>query len=490
MSERLRIPAVPRDHDELLATMEGYRTNDARWREGRCFSLVYFAGEAHERLLQRAHEKFFMENALNPMAFQSLKRMEAEVVQMTASMLHGPPGAVGTMTSGGTESLLMAVKAYRERARAKWPWIRTPEIVAPATIHVAVDKAAHYFGMRLRHARVNADGTVDVAAMRRLINRNTVMLAASAPQYPHGVLDPIGEIGALAEEKGLPLHVDACIGGFMLPWVERLGYPIAPFDFRVPGVTSISADLHKYGLAAKGASTVIYRDMSYLRHQFFAATDWPGGIYISPSALGTRPGGTIAAAWAAMMGLGEEGYLHHTRLAMEATTRMIAGVRAIEGLAVVGTPAGSIFAYRSVDRAVDLYAVADLMAARGWHIDRQQKPPTIHCTVTSQHLDHADAYVADLRACVAHVRSHPELRASGNAAMYGMMAKVPVRAFIKQSVLKVMETMYGPAGSNNDPMQSQNDGPVMAFVNRHADTVMGVLDRLESLRDRVSGGDR
>ena len=485
MTERMSIPSEGRAHDDVLATMDRYREGDARWRDGRCFSLVYFAGDAHERLLIEAHEKFFMENALNPMAFKSLKRMEAEVIQMTASMFNGPPSAVGTMTSGGTESILMAVKTYRNLARAKRPWVRSPEIVAPRTIHVAFDKAAHYFGLKLRHAPVDRDGRVDVDAMRKLINRNTVMLAASAPQYPHGVLDPIEEVGAIAEEKGIPMHVDACIGGFMLPWVERLGYPIKPFDFRVRGVTSISADLHKYGLGAKGASTITYRDMSYLKHQFFVATDWPGGIYASPSALGTRPGGTIAAAWAAMMSLGEAGYVHHTRLAMEATRRMIEGVRTIDGLEVVGAPAGSIFAYRSVDPKLDLYAVGDRLAERGWHVDRQQKPPTIHCTVTSQHVDYVDTYVSDLRAAVAEVRANPSLRASGNAALYGMMARVPFRAMIKRSVGQVMESMYGPAGTDSDPMASRDEGPVMRFVNRHTDRVMDVFDKIESLRERI-----
>jgi glutamate/tyrosine decarboxylase-like PLP-dependent enzyme len=483
MTDRLRIPAAGRAREELLATMDCYRAGDARWQDGRCFSLVYWAGEEHERTLMAAHERFFMENALNPMAFKSLKRMESEVVQMTASMLHAPPEAVGTMTSGGTESLLMAVKTYRERARAKRPWVLFPEMVAPDTIHPAIDKAAHYFGVKLRRARVHADGTVDVADLRRRINRNTILLLSSAPQYPHGVLDPIEEVGAVAEREGVPFHVDACIGGFMLPWVERLGYPVRPFDFRVRGVTSMSADLHKYGLAAKGASTIVYRDMSYLRHQFFVATEFPGGIYASPSALGTRPGGTIAAAWAALMSLGEEGYLHHARLGMEATKKLIEGVRAIEGLAVKGTPAGTIFAWESTDPRVDLYAVADQMIERGWHVDRQHRPPTIHLTVTSQHLAYADEYLADLRASVEHVRAHPTLRSSGNAAMYGMMARIPFPFMVKGSVGKVMEAMYGPPGTDTDPMRA-DDSAVTRFVNQHADKVMSVLDKVNALRGR------
>ncbi|MFO0661185.1 MAG: aminotransferase class V-fold PLP-dependent enzyme [Polyangiaceae bacterium] len=281
MSQRATIPSSGHDHEELLQTMQGFRHGDADWKDGKTWSLVYYAGEKHHEFLKKAHHLFFTENALNPMAFKSLKRMETEVVQMTANMLHGPETSVGTMTTGGTESILMAVKAARDRARALKPWIRRPEIVAPASAHVAFDKAAHYFGLKIRYAEMGDDFRVKVPSMRRLINRNTVLLVASAPQYPHGVVDPIEAIGELAQELNLPFHVDACIGGFVLPWVEKLGYPVPVFDFRVPGVTSMSADLHKYGFAAKGASVVVYRDMSYPRHQFFVSTDWSGGIYAS-----------------------------------------------------------------------------------------------------------------------------------------------------------------------------------------------------------------
>ena len=219
MNARLSLPQRGREPGDILGTMDAYREGDARWRDGKCFSLVYFAGEAHEKLLIEAHEKFFMENALNPMAFKSLKRMEAEVVQMTASMFHGPPEAVGTMTSGGTESILMAVKTYRERARAKWPWIRRPEIVAPRTIHVAFDKAAHYFGLTLRHAPISIDGRVDIDAMRGLINRNTVMLAASAPHYPHGVLDVLrGHRAVNRRRLLLPVDVPAALAQSIGRW--------------------------------------------------------------------------------------------------------------------------------------------------------------------------------------------------------------------------------------------------------------------------------
>jgi glutamate/tyrosine decarboxylase-like PLP-dependent enzyme len=486
MTSRLSIPRDGRNPDELLETMRAYRAGDANWRGGRTFSLVYNAGDVHHEFIRRAHDLFLMENALNPMAFKSLKRMEAEVVQMAASMFHGPPSAVGTMTSGGTESILMAVKAYRDRARSLRPWVLQPEMVAPESIHVAFDKAAHYFDVKLKHVPMRDDLTADVDAMRAAINRNTILLAASAPQYPHGVLDPIEAIGALAEREKIPFHVDASIGGFMLPWVERLGYPMKPFDFRVSGVTSISADIHKYGLGAKGASVIVYRDMDHLKHQFFIATEWPGGIYASPSALGTRAGGPIAAAWAALNVLGEEGYLSHARRAMEASTRLQSGIASIPGLAVMGSPVATLVAWRSTDKALDLYAVADQMELRGWHIDRQQKPPSVHSTIMSNHLDFIDEYLRDVREAVDFVRAHPELKSSGNAAMYGMMAKVPFRGMIRRSIGKVMETMYGPAGTNTDPMKAdESDGPVMKFINKYGGTVVGALDKLGELRETL-----
>jgi glutamate/tyrosine decarboxylase-like PLP-dependent enzyme len=492
MAERATIPQKGRDHDDLLAAMEGLRRGDADWKDGRTWSLVYYAGEEHHALLKRAHHLFFTENALNPMAFKSLKRMEAEVVQMTASMLHGGPDACGTMTTGGTESILMAVKAARDRARALKPWIRRPEIVAPRSIHVAFDKAAHYFGLRLRHADIGPDFRADVASMRALIGRNTVLVAASAPQYPHGVVDPIEEIAALARGANVPFHVDACIGGFVLPWVEALGYPLRPFDFRVPGVTSMSADLHKYGFAAKGASVVVYRDMSYLKHQFFVAADWPGGIYASPSMTGTRAGGPIAAAWAALQAMGREGFVEHTRKAMEAARKLQDGIASIPELRVLGTPDATIVTWGARDGAVDVYAVADGMEARGWSVDRQQRPASVHCTVTSNHAAVIDDYVRDLRDAVAHVKAHPEAAKSGNAAMYGMMAKVPFRGMIKESVRKVMEGLYGPNALAPDPAElaAQDDGLVARILERHGPALNALLDRFEAAKERLARGRR
>jgi glutamate/tyrosine decarboxylase-like PLP-dependent enzyme len=479
-----RIPETGAAHEALAAALDALHAEDADWRGARVFSLVYHADDAHAALLKDAHNRYFSENGLNPMAFKSLRRMEADVVRMSADLFHGGEDVVGTMTSGGTESLLLAVKTYRDRARRKRPWIRRPEAVMPETAHPALDKAGHYFGVKIRYAPVNARGEVDLRAMRRLVGRNTVMLVGSAPQYPHGVVDPIVDIARIALDAEVPMHVDSCIGGFMLPWLEQLGEPVPRWDFRVPGVTSISADLHKYGYTAKGASVLLYRDMDHLRDQFFATTDWPGGIYISPSMPGTRPGGPIAAAWAGLQAMGREGYLDHTRRAREAHQRLRRGIESTEGLRVVGSEHTLLLCWASADPAVDVYAVADRLEDKGWHVDRQQHPASLHLTVTSLHLPIVDAYLADVREAVSFVRAHPETKSRGNAAMYGMMAKVPFRGMVKDAVLQVMEKLYGGDG---EPLAdgSPEDGLVGKIMSRHGAEVLRALDGLERLRGKA-----
>ncbi|MCB9729981.1 MAG: aspartate aminotransferase family protein [Deltaproteobacteria bacterium] len=482
---RATIPEAGRPHDELLETMAGFREGDADYAGGRTWSMVYYAGDEHHALMEQAHNLFLAGNALNPIAFKSLKRMETEVVQMTASMLNAPPDAVGTMTQGGTESLLLAVKTYRDLARARRPWIRRPNMVVPETIHVAFDKAAHYFGVDIRRARVDARGQADVRAMKRLINQSTIFLGASAPQYPSGSVDPIAEIGALAARRGLPFHVDACFGGFILPWLEQLGVAMPVWDFRVPGVTSMSADLHKFGYAAKGASTIVYRDMGYLRHQFFVATDWCGGIYISPTMAGTRPGGAIAAAWAALQGMGRDGYLALAEQAWQGAERLRAGIGAIEGLRVMGMPHSTVVTWTADGPGVDIFAVADLLQERGWGVDRQQRPASVHCTVNASNLPVLDTYLDDLREAVAHVKAHPELSREGDAAVYGLMARVPLRGLVKREVLKVMETMYGPEGGEVDLSADAEGDKLAALVRKYGDPVFSAIDRVVALRDRA-----
>ena len=430
------IPAHGRSRDDVLAELRERQADDVDWRGGRVFSLVYHAGDAHEQLIKDAHGLYASANLLNPMAFAGLRSLERDIVASAATLFHGE-GAVGAVTSGGTESILCTVAAYRDRARRTKPWLAWPELVVPRTIHPAFDKAAHYFGVKLRKVDVDGEQRADVRAMAKAIGWRTIGLVASAPQYPHGVIDPIDEIGRLAERHHLPFHVDACVGGFVLPWLERLGRSVPRWDFRVRGVTSISADLHKFAYAGKGASLLLWRDLDRFRDQIFVATEFPGGIYASPTLLGTRPGGPIAAAWAALQAMGEDGYLAATRRAIDAADRLRTGIRAL-GLTLLGRPDATIVAYTGDG----LFAIADRLEARGWSVDRQHRPTSIHLTVTANHAAVVDDYLADLRASLAEVRANPRLAREGTAPMYGMAAKLPVRRLVARNVRKMIAELY------------------------------------------------
>ena len=424
----LHFPAQGRSKDRVLAEMRAARDQDVKWSQGRVFGLVYHISEEIDDLLKEAFTMFFAENGLNPTAFPSLLKFETEVVSMTASLLSGDENVVGTMTSGGTESVMMAVKTARDWARRDRPRVVNPEIVVPASAHPAFDKAGHYFGVRIVHVPVGDDLRADVAAMKAAVSPDTIMMAGSAPAYPHGVVDPILDLARVAQEHGILFHTDACVGGFMLPFARQLGYAVHDFDFSVDGVTSMSADLHKFGYAAKPASVVLYRNPGLRRHQFFIHTDWSGGIYPSTSMAGTRPGGPVAAAWALMNYLGQEGYLHITDVVMRATKRIQEGIEEIPGIKVLGEPAMSVFAIGS--DGVDVYEVADEMAARGWHFDRQHFPASLHVTVSYIHAGLEAEFLADLAESVVEVL-RPSLRKTVNKALVqaanGMVRFLPER---------------------------------------------------------------
>lgn len=447
---RRTLPPAGLPAAEILDTLASYRGGDVRYRDGRTWSLVYHVGDAHEHLLAEATGAFLETNFLNPMAFQSLRRIERELVAIGASLFHGPPTATGCCTSGGTESLLLPVLAARDDARRRRPWVRRPNVVLPTTAHVAFDKAAHLFGLRLRRVPVDEHGAVDPDAFRRAIDRNTVLLVGSAPQYAHGTFDPIVELGRLAVEKGLRLHVDACFGGWMSPFLERLGVEVPTWDFRVPGVTSISADLHKYGYAPKGVSLLLYRDVEHMKAQIFAATDFPGGIYASPGLLGSRPGGPMAAAWASVHALGEAGFLELARGAWTAAEQLRRGIVQIPALRLLGRPHSTVVTWGARDGAVDVYAVADGLARRGWHVDRQQLPPSVHLTVNAANLPVVDRYLADLRAAVDEALADPTAAESGEAATYGTMARLPARGLVKSAVVDAIARSYDPLAPEVD----------------------------------------
>ncbi len=488
MSTDIRIPKEGRDVQEIYTEMKESKSEDFQWEKGKVFCLTYPVDEKHHDFLKESYGMFISENFLNPMAFQSLKKMEREVVRMSINLMNGDDKCVGTMTSGGTESILMAIKAARDLARKTKPWILSPELVCPESAHVAFEKACKYFGIKYVPVKIGSDFKANVNAMKKAVGRNTIMMMGSAPQYPQGVVDPIRELAAYALKKKIPFHVDACVGGFMLPWLEKLGEEVTEWDFRVPGVTSISADLHKYGFAAKGASVVLYSSMKYMKHQFFITTDWMGGIYASPNLPGTRPGGAIAAAWGTLNKMGENGYLEQAEKTIGVAKALREKINAIPELEVLGDPKATLFSFRSIDKEVDTYALADVLTEKGWWFDRQQYPPSIHLTVMPAHDESIVEFISDMIEAIDYARAHPELAQSGNAAMYGMMAKIPVRGLVKKSVEKVMENMWGPTGKmpDFDEGMADDDSPAwMKLADKYGTQALNVLTKVDEVKDKV-----
>ncbi len=443
------LPARGRPTEEVLRELQRFGEHDPNYKDARLWSLVYWLDEPYADFLGQAYQAFSSANGLNPSAFKSLKRFENEIIAATAQLLHGTPEVCGVVTSGGTESCLLAVKTYRDLARAT-RGVRKPEMIVPTTAHVAWFKASEYFGVKLRLLPLDDKLHADVAQLPKLMNRHTVMVLGSAPEYPHGSIDPIEAMGAIAQARGIPLHVDACVGGFILPFMAMNGVQLPAWDYRVPGVTSISADLHKYGFAAKGASTITYRNLELLKHQMFVCQDWPGGVFASPALLGTRPGGAYAAAWAAMQHFGIDGYRDLAARTSEAFERMRAGIEAQPELKVLGEPQGPLLAYGSATPEVNIFAVGDQMDAKGWQVNRLQFPDGLHAMITARHLEVVDDYLRDLREAVATVKADPSLAGKGRAATYGMMAHLPLRGVVRSKVLELFANAYRAGGAPLD----------------------------------------
>ncbi len=424
---------------ERLAAAE-----ESRWRDGFASGAVYHGDPEHVAFLNRVYASQSQSNPLHPDLWPSATKFEAEIVSMTGHMLgagHAAADApvVGTVTSGGTESILLAMKAYRDFARAR-RGIAEPEIVAPVTAHAAFDKAAGYFDMPLVRVPVDDGFKVDPAAVSDAMTERTAVVVGSAPTFPHGVIDPIPELAALAAERGVGCHVDGCLGGFVLPWAERLGYPVPPFDFRLPGVTSMTADTHKYGYAAKGSSVVLYRGRELRRFQYYTTAEWTGGLYMSPTFAGSRPGALSAACWAAMVSIGAHGYLEAARRILETGAKVRDGVAATPGLRVLGDPLW-VTAF-AADEGLDVFQIMENMAGRGWSLNGLQRPAAVHIAITLRHTlpGVADRFLADLRASVAEVRANPEVR-TGLAPVYGMAAALPGE-FVRDLLGAYLDLMF------------------------------------------------
>ena len=438
---KVKLPESGIQEVDLFNEMEEIRKNDIDWRDGKVWSLVYHATDNHTEMLKKAYTMFFSKNALSPIAFPSLKKFEIEVISMAVDLFNGDKRCCGSMTSGGTESILMAIKTYRDWARDKFPDIKEPEMVLPSSAHPAFDKGADYFCIKpIRIPVVKETHRADVKEMEQAVNDNTILMVGSACDFPRGVVDPITELATIAQDRGIGMHVDACLGGFMLPFVRQLGYKVPNFDFSVPGVTSISADVHKYGYGAKGASTILYRKERVWKHQFSVYTDWSGGIYISPSMRGTRPGGAIAASWAAMNSLGMDGYLKLAKIVMDTSKKLIEGINKIPELYIIGKPVMSVFSFTS--DIINIYNLGDKMDKKGWHLDRIQFPDALHMMVNPHHSEIADMFLKDLTETVKEVIKDPESTSNGDAAIYGMIASLPDRKKVKDYIINFLKSQY------------------------------------------------
>ena len=424
----MQIPKKGLPKEQILGTLQAFKSRDMDWKAGKVWCYVYNPGEDPNQVVKEAYLSFLTENGLDPTVFPSMLKLETDVVRMLTTLLRGDENVVGHLTTGGTESIMLAVKTARDRARALHPEITHPEMVLPKTAHAAFHKAAHYLGVTPVVVDINpATFKVEAEAMRAAITKNTVLLVASSPSYSQGVIDPITEIGALAQEKGLLFHVDGCVGGIHLSFMRKLGYDLPDFDFSVPGVTSISADLHKYGYAAKGASCVMYRSKDIRKYQIFACTDTTAYTLINPTVLSTKSGGPMAGAWAILNYLGEEGFMHIVKTVQEATQKLIAGINAIPELEVLGQPAMCMFSFKS--DAINVYQLGDAMAKRGWYIQGQFSTPltprNLHISVNYGTTHQVDALLKDLQECVELVKGMDPIDSDGIRAMVGAALESP-----------------------------------------------------------------
>jgi sphinganine-1-phosphate aldolase len=455
----MKFPESGIDRDVIFKELAQKKQTDPKWHDGQTLSLVYHYSDEHLNFLKEVYGLYMQENGLNPLAFKSLKVMEDEVIQMALDLFHAPDTGCGAVTTGGTESILLALRTYKEYGK-KIKGIKNPEAILPITAHPAFMKACDYFSIKPVIIDSDGDYRVDCKKVKAAINKNTIVLVGSAPQFPQGVLDPIEELSALALEFDIPLHVDACVGGFYLPFMKNP--PI--FDFRISGVTSISADLHKYGYAAKGASTISYRDMKYMQHQFFVYENWPGGVYVTANIPGSKSGGSIACAWATMKYFGKSGYEKLTQDTQEVANFVMDKINSFYPLAITGKPIMSIFGFQSLDPNFDIYRVAEIMHKNGWQIDKQIRPRGLHMMITINHKKVAEKLCHDLKLAVEEVLKSPSKEVSEQVAMYGMMSDLPFRGVIKNEILKFFMNLYKPGASLNDTDKSGSDAPPKAVL--------------------------
>jgi glutamate/tyrosine decarboxylase-like PLP-dependent enzyme len=458
----MQIPQQGLSREEILKTLQAFKSRDMDWKAGKVWCYVYDPGEDPAEVTRAAYLAFLSENGLDPSVFPSMLKLETDVVRALIGLLRGDSNAVGHLTSGGTESILLAVKSARDKARREHPEITQPEMILPRTAHAAFHKAAHYLSVKPVVVEIDPQ-TFQVRAedMRAAITSNTILLVASAPSYSQGVIDPIADIGKIAQEKDLLFHVDACVGGLHLSFMRKLGYDLPDFDFTVPGVTSISTDLHKYGYAAKGCSAIMYRSKAIRKYQIFASTETTGYTLINPTLLSSRSGGPMAGAWAILNFLGEEGYKKIVKEVQEGTKRLIDGINAIDDLQVLGKPVMCMFSFKS--DTLNVYQLADEMSQRGWYIQGQfstpRTPRNLHISVNQGTIHNVEALLSDLRECVQIVKQSTPI----DSQAIRLMVAAALQSPDPEAAFSQLAASAGLAGTE---LPSE-----MAFINEVLDTL-------------------
>ena len=444
------LPETGLRREEIIGELKAMKAaEESKWKDGLVSGAVYHGSEDHIAFLNEVYAITSQTNPLHTDVWPSITKYEAEVISMTANMMSAEKvndavdsddEVCGTVSSGGTESILLAMKTYRDWAR-EMKGIRTPEMIVAGTAHAAFDKASQYFNIKMKRIPVDENFKADIEKTKDAITPNTIVIVGSAPSFPHGVIDPIAELSNIAWQEDIGFHSDACLGGFILPWAEKLGYEVPLFDFRLPGVTSISVDTHKYGYAAKGSSVILYRNPELRRYQFYTTTDWPGGLYLSPTFAGSRAGALSASAWAAMLSIGEQGYLTNTKKILEAAAFIKNGIGEIPELYILGDPLWDI-AFSS--DALNIYKVMDYMSSKKWSLNGLQNPAAVHICLTLRHAQEGipEKFVADLKSAVDSTRRNPDQRVEGAGRLYGMSANIPIKGVVDAFLKRYLDLLF------------------------------------------------
>ncbi len=439
----------------VLEALEQMKAEDLPWKTGKVMAYVYATDPEAKELAEAAYIKYFTENGLDPSSFPSLLHLEKQVTGMVAALLGGGSEATGNCTSGGTESVILAVKTARDYARVHRPEITEPEIIIPSTAHPCFHKAGHYLNVKVVSVEVDPQTfRVDAKAMEQAITANTILMVGSAPSYAHGVIDPIEEIAAIAKQHQILCHVDSCVGGMYLPFAKMLGYDIPNFDLSVDGVTSISCDLHKFGYVPKGCSTIIYKNKELRQHQIYTCSNWPGYTIVNPTVLSSKTGGPMAAAWAMFIHYGKEGYKNAVQDCQNATDQLIKAIAAIPELEVLGQPEMSLVAFKSVDEGISIFELAEAVNQKGWYLQVQLASPTspeaIHVTISHFNAPHIPALIEVIKDSLQELKQdkspNDEMLMGLDSSMIGLLLEQ-----FTPDMLDNVEALLGIESSNGLP---------------------------------------